>query len=324
MPTYNPGSKFTKGRGIIKGETGPNGEVIVNPHKGGDWAAPKTTPIHSAYPGTVIFSGTANGFGNVVIVEHKTPDGKAFNTLYAHMNGEQMAKKGDAVEQGQLLGQVGNTGTSRGPHLHFEVIPGVISPAEGGGFPLPKKRERDDPHVFDFPEIPPKNGGQVPAPKEPFAPGGGSVQEPERPKPFVPDASDKDSGADFLRQERRMPRTPPGIEPGDAGRDDPLLGGELPRPVNLLTDPLPEVDSNDGSTPDVLRYRRGGVPAEAPEAMSTLDFIKESFRDAAQGDPDEPRPRRPAGFVPSNPEEQTPAEYIWEIFNRRGARQYNR
>jgi murein DD-endopeptidase MepM/ murein hydrolase activator NlpD len=84
-------------------------------HLGVDYAAPVGTPVRSVGEGTVEFAGVQNGYGNVVEVKH----GNERNTLYAHLSRIDV-KKGQRVEQGHLLGAVGTTGWSTGPHLHFE------------------------------------------------------------------------------------------------------------------------------------------------------------------------------------------------------------
>jgi murein DD-endopeptidase MepM/ murein hydrolase activator NlpD len=84
-------------------------------HLGVDYAAPVGTPVRSVGEGTVEFAGVQNGYGNVVEVKH----GNERTTLYAHLSRIEV-KKGQRVEQGHLLGAVGTTGWSTGPHLHFE------------------------------------------------------------------------------------------------------------------------------------------------------------------------------------------------------------
>jgi murein DD-endopeptidase MepM/ murein hydrolase activator NlpD len=84
-------------------------------HNGIDYAAPTGTPIRTIGDGVVTFSGVQRGYGNVVEIMHR--DGKS--TLYAHMH-EIGVRKGQHVSQGQLIGTVGSTGWSTGPHLHFE------------------------------------------------------------------------------------------------------------------------------------------------------------------------------------------------------------
>lgn len=83
-------------------------------HHGTDFGAKRGTPILAAADGTVIFSGIKGGYGKVVKIQHK--DG--YVTLYAHQS-RIKAKKGKYVKSGEIIGYVGSTGRSTGPHLHF-------------------------------------------------------------------------------------------------------------------------------------------------------------------------------------------------------------
>ena len=85
-------------------------------HQGVDFAAGKGTPIQASASGTVVMAGWGGGYGNVVILDH----GRGLRTRYAHMN-KIGVKNGQQVSQGQTIGQVGSTGLSTGPHLHYEV-----------------------------------------------------------------------------------------------------------------------------------------------------------------------------------------------------------
>lgn len=86
-------------------------------HKGVDYAAPTGTPILASGDGRVIFRGTKGGYGNTVILQHA---GK-YTTLYAHMSKfARRVQNGSRVKQGQVIGYVGTTGLSTGPHLHYE------------------------------------------------------------------------------------------------------------------------------------------------------------------------------------------------------------
>ncbi len=86
-------------------------------HKGIDFAAPTGTAIRAAGDGVVDFSGVQGGYGNMVVIQH----GSHYSTAYAHMS--HMAaglRRGSKVKQGEVIGYVGTTGWSTGPHLHYE------------------------------------------------------------------------------------------------------------------------------------------------------------------------------------------------------------
>lgn len=85
-------------------------------HEGLDFSAPSGTPIFAAAGGVVLESKYHSGYGNMVEIDH----GEGFITRYAHASALHV-KKGELVERGQLIGNVGSSGRSTGPHLHFEV-----------------------------------------------------------------------------------------------------------------------------------------------------------------------------------------------------------
>lgn len=85
-------------------------------HTGIDLAAPMNTPIYASRAGTVIAATYDKSRGNYVALDH----GDGFETWYLHMT-YSIAIPGTTVEQGQLLGYVGSTGTSTGPHLHLTI-----------------------------------------------------------------------------------------------------------------------------------------------------------------------------------------------------------
>lgn len=96
-------------------------------HLGIDYAAPKGTPIKAAGAGKISFRGVKNGYGNVIQITHSS----GYMTLYAHMSKFGNYKIGDSVKQGQIVGYVGSTGLSTGPHLHFGMYKNntAINPA---------------------------------------------------------------------------------------------------------------------------------------------------------------------------------------------------
>jgi murein DD-endopeptidase MepM/ murein hydrolase activator NlpD len=107
--------------GVLTSTFGPRkhpilGEVRI--HKGVDWAAPIGTPIHAAFDGTIAYVGDGQGYGNVVRISHSGNR----ETRYAHMSRfADGLKAGQPVKAGDLIGYIGTTGLSTGPHLHFEL-----------------------------------------------------------------------------------------------------------------------------------------------------------------------------------------------------------
>jgi murein DD-endopeptidase MepM/ murein hydrolase activator NlpD len=86
-------------------------------HAGLDFAAPQGTPIYATANGTVETAGnTGNGYGNHVVINH----GYGYQTLYGHMFRVKV-KPGQKVKRGEIIGWVGSTGKSTGPHCHYEV-----------------------------------------------------------------------------------------------------------------------------------------------------------------------------------------------------------
>ena len=105
-------------------------------HHGYDVAAPEGTPIRAARPGRVTFSGSRGGYGNLVEIDHG--DGKS--TRYAHAS-RLLVKVGEPVSAGTIIGLVGSTGLSTGPHLHYEVRQnGVALDAQLAGYALTERR----------------------------------------------------------------------------------------------------------------------------------------------------------------------------------------
>ena len=88
-------------------------------HRGTDFAAPTGTPIMASGSGTVTRARWCGGGGNCVKIKHNS----TYETVYAHMKAfAKGVKEGRKVKQGQIIGYVGSTGLSTGPHLHYEVI----------------------------------------------------------------------------------------------------------------------------------------------------------------------------------------------------------
>jgi murein DD-endopeptidase MepM/ murein hydrolase activator NlpD len=107
-----PGAPITSG-------FGPRVDPVygdVRVHTGIDFGAPTGTPIHASASGTVVVAGVINGYGNCTIID----DGSGFATLYGHQS-VLLVQAGQQIFQGEIIGLVGSTGFSTGPHLHFEI-----------------------------------------------------------------------------------------------------------------------------------------------------------------------------------------------------------
>ncbi len=88
-------------------------------HKGVDFAAPKGTPIYAGGNGVVEYIGRNGGYGKYIRIRHNNN----YKTAYAHLSGYKKGiYKGARVNQGEIIGYVGSTGNSTGPHLHYEIL----------------------------------------------------------------------------------------------------------------------------------------------------------------------------------------------------------
>jgi murein DD-endopeptidase MepM/ murein hydrolase activator NlpD len=88
-------------------------------HTGVDWSAPRGTPIIAAGNGKVEKAGWAGGYGRQTIIRHAN----GYKTSYNHQNAiAKGVRAGARVRQGQVIGYVGSTGLSTGPHLHYELV----------------------------------------------------------------------------------------------------------------------------------------------------------------------------------------------------------
>lgn len=90
-------------------------------HLGLDFGVGEGTPIYATAPGTARLSSSASGYGNRIAIEALTKAGTTFATTFSHLS-KFAVREGEKVVKGQLIGYSGNTGTSTGPHLHYEVL----------------------------------------------------------------------------------------------------------------------------------------------------------------------------------------------------------
>jgi murein DD-endopeptidase MepM/ murein hydrolase activator NlpD len=110
-------------RPVLKGRVSSRFGSRIHPlykvrkhHEGLDISAPRGTPVYASADGVVRFSGYYGGYGKMVKINHHY----GFETRYAHMS-KIVVRKGEKVRRGQKIGEVGSTGVSTAPHLHYEV-----------------------------------------------------------------------------------------------------------------------------------------------------------------------------------------------------------
>jgi len=117
-------------------------------HTGVDFSAPKGSHVEATGDGTVAWSGYERGYGQKVVINH----GYGFSTLYAHLS-KSLVRMGQRVRRGEVIGLVGNTGISTGPHLHYEVM---------------RRQQRVDPAAYFFDAAHPEKfiSNQSPAEEE--------------------------------------------------------------------------------------------------------------------------------------------------------------
>ena len=94
----------------------PFGGENIETHKGVDIKGPLGSPVRAMARGVVEFAGLRGGFGNCIMLKH----GNGFETLYGHLS-KILVTVGQKIEIGQQIGNIGSTGRSTGPHLHYEV-----------------------------------------------------------------------------------------------------------------------------------------------------------------------------------------------------------
>ena len=113
MKTPIDGARLSSGFGMRKHPI----RGYMKKHKGVDFAAPKGTPIYAAGDGVVEMKQRYKGYGKYILIRHANN----FKTAYGHMS-KFNKTPGGRVKQGKIIGYVGSTGNSTGPHLHYEVL----------------------------------------------------------------------------------------------------------------------------------------------------------------------------------------------------------
>jgi murein DD-endopeptidase MepM/ murein hydrolase activator NlpD len=140
---YRISSRFTKKRWhpILK---------KYRAHLGIDYAAKRGTPIYASGKGKIVFVGKTRGYGNLVKIEHSG----GYLTLYAHLKRYRSdLRKGKTVMQGEFIGEVGSTGLSSGPHLHFGLYKNGTAINPSHLISVKFKNQIDESEILRFSEV---------------------------------------------------------------------------------------------------------------------------------------------------------------------------
>jgi murein DD-endopeptidase MepM/ murein hydrolase activator NlpD len=141
-------------------------------HTGVDWAAPRGTPIYASGNGIVAIAGWEAGYGKYVRIRHTN----GYETNYAHMSAfARGIQPGSRVRQGQIIGYVGSTGLSTGPHLHYEIMVNnrFVDPMR---IKLPRGRVLDGPTLAEFERDRDRADGMMNRPAPRMAETGGATR----------------------------------------------------------------------------------------------------------------------------------------------------
>ena len=142
MKTPINGARLSSGYGMRKHPIQGYNKM----HRGLDFAAPIGTPIMAAGDGIIEKIGRYNSYGKYIRIRHNN----TYSTAYAHLSGyAKNLRKNSRVKQGQVIGYVGSTGRSTGPHLHYEILSGgkQINPTK---VKLPSGRQIKESELVEF------------------------------------------------------------------------------------------------------------------------------------------------------------------------------
>lgn len=296
-------------------------------HAGIDLAAPSGSPIRSVACGVVSFlAGTAHtgGYGNYICVKHSTQ----LTTCYAHLSRFSDERIGDQVRRGEVIGYVGSTGHSTGPHLHFEVRSGNpygrndVDPAPYlAGRPIPGTRVGPSaiggPGLTSMPlqqpskrptAATPRASGALGAPDAPAVDSSTSTlsdRSPERMDDASATAPTENTSAtaasDGPSSERRAMGSPRGLAATESS-DDPSPGGGRDL-LETEASSNPSEAAPDQSTALPATDGRGGSDAPEGETQEPADENEQTTEDGASAD-DEEELEASGGTAASGPSEE--------------------
>ena len=151
-------------------------------HQGIDIAAPVGTAVRAAACGTVSMAGSQSGYGNIICIQHSS----SFSTCYAHLS-QMNVKQGTYVKVGEVIGRVGMTGRTTGPHLHFETrVSGRAqdpAPYLGGAKSIPGRSQAKTPSAASAPKTKASAAAPVPAAAQARPPAAQGAAAPQAPAP---------------------------------------------------------------------------------------------------------------------------------------------
>ena len=294
-----PATPASPGSGVCGGKMGSPVRGTVTSrfgdgrnHEGIDIAAPVGTAVRAAACGTVSLAGSQSGYGNIICIQH----GSSFSTCYAHLS-QMSVKQGTYVKVGQVIGRVGMTGRTTGPHLHFETrVSGRAqdpAPYLGGAKVIPGKAQASKTSTAAAPKTTASVAAAAPAPQVP-AP----AAQQHAPAP-APDPAPAAAPA---------PAPAPEPEPAPAAAAPAPAAAAAPEPAPTAAAPAPE--PAPAAAPSAPQQ---ALPAASPPAADAAPAAPASPSTAgaapAAGAPAEatPAPAGPATEAPPEPAGTPPA-----------------
>jgi len=294
-----PAAPASPGSGVCGGKMGSPVRGTVTSrfgdgrnHEGIDIAAPVGTAVRAAACGTVSLAGSQSGYGNIICIQH----GSSFSTCYAHLS-QMSVKQGTYVKVGQVIGRVGMTGRTSGPHLHFETrVSGRAqdpAPYLGGAKVIPGKAQAKTPSAASAPKTKASAAAPVPAAAQ-APPPAAQAAAPQAPSPSAQQQAPAPAPA---------PAAAPAPEPAPAAPTSAPApapaAAQAPAPAPAVQAPEPAPAPAAAQAPEPAQSAAPSAPQAALPAADTAPAAPQAALPAADTAPAAPASPSTADAAPA-------------------------